>query len=139
MAYDSRSNRRVEVTRRQLFERFRQLHIWEPGRNWFHSLWRVLQAFHDLLGPTGLFPHRSLFLRDRVSQNLPWMNHAWVARDADAMMSEPDASAAKVCKSLHDEHEGRAKDFNKGKIHKYPLKDTVWVERHHKDVLTHHP
>ena len=30
----------------------------------------------------------------------------------------------------------RAKYFKEGKIHKYSLKDTVCVERHHKDVLT---
>ena len=54
------------------------------------------------------------------------------------MMSEADATAAKVCKSLHDEHERRAKYFKEGKIHKYSLKDTVWVELHHKDVLTRH-
>ena len=54
------------------------------------------------------------------------------------MMSEADATAAKVCKSLHDEHGRRAKYFNEGKIHKYSLKDTVWVERHHKDVVTRH-
>ena len=66
------------------------------------------------------------------------MNHGNVARDADAMMSEADATAAKVCKSLHDEHERRAKYFKEGKIHKYSLKDTFWWERHHKDVLTRH-
>ena len=73
-----------------------------------------------------------------MSQTLPWMNHGEVARDADAMMSEADATAAKPWKSLHDEHERRAKYFKEGKIHKYSLKDTVWVEGHHKDVLTRH-
>ena len=52
VAYHSRSNRRAEIAGRQMFENFRQLHIEETGRNWFHSLWRVLQAFHDLPGPT---------------------------------------------------------------------------------------
>ena len=66
------------------------------------------------------------------------MNYGKVARDADAMMSEADATAAKVCTSLYDEHEWRAKYFKAGKIHKYSLRDTVWVERHHKDVLTRH-
>ena len=66
------------------------------------------------------------------------MNHGKVARDADAMMSEADATAAKVCKSLHDEHEERARYFKEGKIHKYSLKDPVLVERHHKDMLTRH-
>ena len=47
-----------------MFEKFRQLHIDEPGSNWYNSLWRVLQAYHDLLGPTGLLPHRILFLQD---------------------------------------------------------------------------
>ena len=68
----------------------------------------------------------------------PWMNHGKVARDADAMMSEADATAAKVCKSLHDEYERRAKYFKEGNIHKYSLKDTVCTERHQKDVLTRH-
>ena len=44
VAYHSRSNGRAEVAGRQMFETFRQLHIGEPGRNWYNSLWRVLQA-----------------------------------------------------------------------------------------------
>ena len=138
VAYHSRSNGRAEVAGRQMFEKFRQLHIHEPGRNWYNSLWRVLQAYHDLPGPTGLSPHRILFLRDRVSRTLPWLNHGKVARDANAMMAEADDTAAKVCKALQDEHEKRAKYFKQGKVQKYALKDTVWVERHHKDVLSRH-
>ena len=64
VAYHSQSNGRAEVAGRQMFEKYRQLHIDEPGRNWYNSLWRVLQAYHDLPGPTGLSPHRILFLRD---------------------------------------------------------------------------
>ena len=138
VAYHSRSNGRAEVVGRQMFEKFRQLHIDEPGRNWYNSLWRVLQAYHDLPGPTGLSPHRILFLRDRVSRTLPWLNHGKVARDANAMMAEADDTAAKVCKALQDEHEKRAKYFKQGKVQKYALQDTVWVERHHKDVLSRH-
>ena len=138
VAYHSRSNGRAEVAGRQMFGKFRQLHIDEPGRNWYNSLWRVLQAYHDLPGPTGLSPHRILFLRDRVSRTLPWMNHGKVARDANAMMSEADDTAAKVCKALQDEHDKRAKYFKQGKVQKYALQDTVWVERHHKDVLSRH-
>ena len=138
VAYHSRSNGRAEVAGRQMFEKFRQLHIDEPGRNWYNSLWRVLQAYHDLPGPTGLSPHRILFLRDRVSRTLPWMNHGKVARDANAMMGEADDTAVKVCKALQDEHDKRAKYFKQGKVQKYALQDTVWVERHHKDVLSRH-
>ena len=108
VAYHSRSNGRADVAGRQMFEKFRQLHIDEPGRNWYNSLWRVLQAYHDLPGPTGLSPHRILFLRDRVSRSLPWLNHGKVARDADSMMAEADDTAAKVCKALQDEHDKRA-------------------------------
>ena len=64
-AYHSRSKGRAEVAGRQMFEKFCQLHIKEPGRDWFHSLRRILQDFHDLPGPTGLSPHRILFLPDR--------------------------------------------------------------------------
>ena len=138
LAYHSRSNGRAEVAGRQMFEKFRHLHIDEPGRNWYNSLWRVLQAYHDLPGPTGLSLHRILFLRDRVSRTLPWLNHGKVARDASAMMAEADDTAAKVCKALQDEHEKRAKYFKQGKVQKYALRDTVWVERHHKDVLSRH-
>ena len=138
VAYHSRSNGRAEVAGRQISEKFRQLHIDEPGPNWYNSLWRVLQAYHDLPGPTGLSPHRILFLRDRVSRTLPWMNPGKVARDANAMMAEADDTAAKVCKALQDEHDKRAKYFKQGKVQKYALQDTVWVERHHKDVLSRH-
>ena len=53
-------------------------------------------------------------------------------------MTEADDTAAKVCKALQDEHEKRAKYFKQGKVQKYALRDTVWVERHHKDVLSRH-
>ena len=138
VAYHSRSNGRAQVAGRQMFEKFRQLHIDEPNRNWYNSLWRVLQAYHDLPGPTGLSPHRILFLRDRVSRTLPWLNHGKVARDANAMMAEADDTAAKVCKALQDEHDKRAKYFKQGMVQKYALQDTVWVERHDKDVLSRH-
>ena len=136
--YHSRSNGRAEVAGWQMFETFCQLHIDELGRNWYNSLWRVLQAYHDLPGPTGLSPHRILFLRDRVSRTLPWLNHGKVARDASAMMTEAGDTAAKVCKALQDEHEKRAKYFKQGKVGKYALRDTVWPEPHHKDVLSRH-
>ena len=64
VAYHSRSNGRAEVAGRQTFVKFCQLHIDEPGQNWYNSLWRVLQAYHNHLGPTGLSAHRILFLRD---------------------------------------------------------------------------
>ena len=138
VAYHSRLNVRAEVPGRQMFERFRQLHIDEPGRNSYNSLLGVLQAYHDLPGPTGRLPHRILFLRDRVSRTLPWLNHGKVGWDANAMMAEADDTAAKVCKALHDEREKRAKYSKQGKVQKYALRDAVWVERHHKDVLSRH-
>ena len=36
------------------------------------------------------------------------------------------------------EHAKKAERFQSGEVHKYPLKDTLWVERHHKDVLSRH-
>ena len=93
VAHHSHWNGRAEVAGRQMFKKFLQLHIDKPGRNWYNSLWRVLQAYHDLPGPTGLSPHRILFLRDRVSRTLPWLNHGKVARDASAMMAEADDTA----------------------------------------------
>ena len=37
-----------------------------------------------------------------------------------------------------EEHAKRAQYFSSGEVHKYWLKDTVWVERHHKDVFSRH-
>ena len=138
VAYHSRSNGRAEVAGRQVLEKFRQLHIEAPGRNWYHSLWRVLQAYQDLTGPSDLSPHRILFLRDRVSRTLPWMNHANEAKEANAMMSEAEDTAKNVCDAMVAEHAREAEYFQSGKVHKYPLKDTVLLERHHKDVLSRH-
>ena len=56
VAYHSRLNGRAEVARRQMFKKFRQLHIDEPGRNWYNSLWRVLQGYHDLPDPLDCRP-----------------------------------------------------------------------------------
>ena len=136
VAYHSGSNGRAEVGGRQLFENFGQWHIKEPGRDWYHSLWRVLQAYHNLPGPSGLSPLRILFLRDRVSRTLPWMNHGNVAKEATAMMSKADDAAEKVCDAMVAQHRKRAEYFRSGDVHKYRLKDTVWVERHHKDSLS---
>ena len=55
------------------------------------------------------------------------------------MMAEADDTADKVCKARQDEHEKRAKYFKQGKVQKYALRDTVWVGRQHKDVLSRHP
>ena len=52
------------------------------------------------------------------------------------MMAEADDTAAKVCKALQDEHEKRVKYFKQGKVDKYALRDTVWVEQHHNEVLS---
>ena len=110
---------------RQLFQTSWLSYIEEPGRNWYHTLWRVLQAYHDLPGPSGLSPDRILFLRDRVSCTLPWMNHGSVAREANAMMSEADNTAKKVCDATATEHAKRAEFFQTGELRKYQIKDTV--------------
>ena len=54
------------------------------------------------------------------------------------MTSEADNTAKKVCDAMMPEHAKRAEYFQSGDIHKYRLNDTVWVERHHKDVLSRH-
>ena len=54
------------------------------------------------------------------------------------MMAEANDTAAKVCKALQDGHEKRAKYFKQGNVQNHALRDTVWVERHGKDVLSRH-
>ena len=73
-----------------------------------------------------------------VSRTLPWLNHGKVARDAGSVMAEADDTAATVCKALQDGHEKGAKYFKRGNVKKYALRENVWVQRHHKDVLSRH-
>ena len=54
------------------------------------------------------------------------------------MMSEADVMAKKQCDAMVAEHAKRAEYFQSGEAHKYRLKYTVWVERHHKDILSRH-
>ena len=54
------------------------------------------------------------------------------------MMSEDDDTAKKVCDAMLVEHARPAKYFQSEEAGKYRVKDTVWVERHHKDVLSIH-
>ena len=138
VAYHSRSNRTAEVAGRQLFEKIRQSYIEEPARNWYYTLSRVLQAYHDLQRPSGPSPHGILFLQDRVSRTIPRMNHGSVSREANAMMPEADNTAKKVCDAMVTEHAKRAKYIQPGELHKYRPEDSVWVERHHEDVLSRH-
>ena len=138
VTYHSCSNRRAEVAGRQLFEKFLQLHIEEPGRNSYHSLWRVLQAYQGLPGPSGLSPHCIPFVQERVSCTLRWLNNGNVAKEATAMMSEADKTAKKVCDAMVAQHETRPEYFWSRDVHKHRLNDTVWVEQHHKDALSRH-
>ena len=54
------------------------------------------------------------------------------------MMSEADNTAQKVCDAMKAEHAEEAEYFRFGNFHKYRLKDTVWLEQYHKDVLSRH-
>ena len=54
------------------------------------------------------------------------------------MMSKADDTVRKVWDAMVAEHAKRAEYFQSGEVHKYRLKNTVWVERHHKDVLSRH-
>ena len=54
------------------------------------------------------------------------------------MMFESDDMAKKVCDAMVAEHAKGGEYFQSGGIQKYRLKDMVWVERNHKDVLSRH-
>ena len=53
-------------------------------------------------------------------------------------MSEAEDTANKVCDAMVAEHARRAEYFQSAEDQKCRLKDTVWVERNHKDVLSRH-
>ena len=55
------------------------------------------------------------------------------------MMSDTaNYTAKKVSDAMVAEHAKRAEYFQAEEVHKYRLKDTVWLERHHKGVLSRH-
>ena len=57
-------------------------------------------------------------------------------RTTNAMMSEADDTAKKVCDAILAEHAKTAKHLRLREFHKYRVKDTLWVERHHKDTVS---
>ena len=54
------------------------------------------------------------------------------------MMSEANHTAKKVSDAMVGERAKSAKYFRCGEVHKYRLKYTLWVVRHHRDVLSRH-
>ena len=54
------------------------------------------------------------------------------------MMFEADDTAKKVCDAMVAEHAKRAEYTESGEVQKYRLEDTMWLERHHTDVLSRH-
>ena len=54
------------------------------------------------------------------------------------MISEADDMAKKESDAMVAEHAKRSEYFSSGDVHKYPLKDIVWAEGHHKDDLSGH-
>ena len=54
------------------------------------------------------------------------------------MMSKAHDTARRVSDAVVAEHAKRAEYVQSAETNKYQLKDTVWVERHHKDVLSRH-
>ena len=67
LAYHSGWNRRAELAGSKLFQKLRPLYMEEPGRNWYHALWRVMQAYHNLLGTFDLSPDSILLMQFRIS------------------------------------------------------------------------
>ena len=54
------------------------------------------------------------------------------------MVSEADNTAKKVSDAMVAKHAKRAAYFLSAEVNRYRLKDTVWVEPHHKNVLSWH-
>ena len=69
--YHSRSNEQAEVAGRELLEQLKKLHLERPGCNWLTSMWRPIQAYHNLRTPSGYSHHEVFFGRDSTEQGLP--------------------------------------------------------------------
>ena len=54
------------------------------------------------------------------------------------MISQAENTAKKVFDAMEAAHAKSAEYFESKGVHKYCLKDTVWVQRHHKDVFSRH-
>ena len=54
------------------------------------------------------------------------------------MMLQSNHTAKKVCDAMVVEYARRVEYLRSGEVHKYRLKETVWVERHHNEVLSQH-
>ena len=128
VAYQSRSNGRADVAGRQLVEQLKKLHLQHPGRNWLTSMWRAIQAYHDLLTPFRYSPHQIPFGRDRIEQGLPWATTA-KALDCEQFMANAEEMAANLTEALTKEHKKRRHYQRKAPVAKYKVGDPVWLER----------
>ena len=97
------------------------------GLNWLTSIWRAIQAYHDLPTPSGYTPHQILFRRDRITQDLLWANPA-KARDCQEFMANAEEMAAEVTEALTKENQKCVQYQEKAPVAKYHVGHAVWLE-----------
>ena len=81
VAYKGPSDGCAEVAGRQLFKQSKKLRVERPGLNWQSSMWRAIQAYHDLPTLSRYSRHQILFGSDQIKQGLPWVNYGDPAQD----------------------------------------------------------
>ena len=128
MAYHSRSDGRAKVAGHQLFEQLKKLHLERPGCNWLTSMWRSIQAYHDLPSPSGYSPNQILFGRDRIEQGPPWATPGR-ALDCEGFMANAGEITANVIQALTKEQEKPRHYQKKARVAKYKVGDAVWLDR----------
>ena len=128
VAYLSRSNGRAEVAGRQLFQKLRNIHLTNKGRNWFEEMSPALKAHHDTPTPGGLSIPQILFGRDPQSRGLS-LSGDGMAMDAKEFLAQQETTAREICQQLEKEHDVQAKTAPSSTAHKFKVGDPVWVLR----------
>ena len=124
VAYHSLSNGRAEVAGRQLFEQLKKLHMERPVRDWLISIWRAIQAHHNLSTPSGYSPHQIIFGRVWMEQGLLWATPRR-ALDCEEFMANAEEMVAKFTEVLTKQHNQRRHYQEKAPVAKYKDCNTV--------------
>ena len=124
-AYYPQANGRAEVAGKQLIIALSRV-MSETRGNWVELLPRVVRAYHDIPGESGLSPFHILFGRDRYEAGVPY-EVLQECEDATNFFNRMEESDRKVAEVLNELHKSRRDTINVNRARKVPYKVGEWV------------
>ena len=128
-AYRPQANGRAEVAGKTVIGIMRKFHT-EEKLNWVEALPRVLRAYHDNPGESGLSPFQIVFGRERNLAGAPYEIER-ECEGAQAYFTRMESLDRKVADELNRQHAQEAQRLNASRARPQPFQegDVVWVLR----------